>query len=135
MGILVSGEQNGVLIYDWRNSHKPSWYEWYNTEEAAENKAEKYSQTVTHISFNPSTFRIIMSGPNRHLKCFKIEALNTNFQEDGEGGGFNDVIDKIGPGADITHHCWDEGAEYLAICTDEGHIIVKRSGLEIEYAN
>ena len=44
-----------------------------------------------------------------------------------------DVISRIGNGTTITHHCWDDGAQYLAACTDEGHIIVKRIGLEVEF--
>ena len=53
---------------------------------------------------------------------------------DGDNGGFQDVQMKIGEEATITHHCWDPEATYLAACTDEGHVVVKRIGLEIEYA-
>ena len=75
-----------------------------------------------------------MSGPSSHLCCYKIDQFNSEFQKDGDGGGFLDVISKIGEETNITHHCWDPEAQYLAACTDEGHIIVKRIGLEVEYA-
>ena len=76
-----------------------------------------------------------MSGPNSHLCTYKIDTISNEFAKDGDGGGFVDVIAKIGPSATVTHHCWDDGAQYLAACTDEGHIIVKRIGLEIEFGD
>lgn len=30
MAVLVSGAQNGVLVFDWKQKNKPSWFEWYN---------------------------------------------------------------------------------------------------------
>ena len=43
-------------------------------------------------------------------------------------------VSRLGPGIWLTLlHCWDDGAQYLAACTDEGHIIVKRIGLEVEF--
>ena len=140
MAVLVSGSSNGVMVFDWRARNKPTWCEWFTAGDAlspsvGNTKIDKCPQVVTQISFNPATInRIIMSGPNSHLFCYKIDTFNSEFQRDGDGGGFLDVISKLGEETNITHHCWDSDAQYLAVCTDEGHIIVKRIGLEIEYA-
>ena len=85
MGVLVSGSKNGVLVYDWKTKNKPSWLEWFNPVEgmspnANMSKSDRFAQTVTNISFNPATInRIIMSGPNSLLCCYKIDTLSTEF--------------------------------------------------------
>jgi len=118
LACLVSGGLNGILIYEWQLKSKPNVVKWIDLTPSKTKKLP--TPYITQVSFNPlKQDQICASGPNGTLAFFMIEQ-NSELIRTASVIGVADIAKK----ATVTGHAWEEDANYIVSCTDNGWIII-----------